>query len=68
MEITWKNVLPIPTDWNSHATVQSRITFVGTQLAKIHAAERALVYIDEPDFICNKKSRREEQFQANQHV
>lgn len=40
MEITWKNVLPIPTAWNTPEVIEKRVHFVGNTVAQFSTFSR----------------------------
>ena len=48
MGISWKNVLPIPVDWNAPSVIRARTTFIGSYLRFLE--EDKLFYIDESGF------------------
>jgi hypothetical protein len=50
MQITWKNVLPIPESWNAREVIDARSWFVGSILPAIEMKNRATIYIDESGF------------------
>jgi len=57
MNITWKNVLLIPSNWNSEEVIKARAIFV-MNLAKLFTCH--IVYVDETGFnlhTCRSKSR-----------
>jgi len=47
MDITWKNVVEIPVDWNTISTIQQRMNYIATLS---HFGSRPKVYIDESGF------------------
>ncbi len=49
LTITWKNVLPIPVEWNTPEVLDKRILFVHNLLIE-HAKHTPMVYIDEVGF------------------
>lgn len=55
LTVTWKNVLTIPTVWNTPDIIRQRTEFVG-RMALIETARRPVVYIDESGF--NLHTRR----------
>jgi len=48
MDITWKNVLLIPLDWNSIEVIKSRMKFVQEKILPF--IQRPKIYIDEAGF------------------
>jgi transposase len=55
MNITWKNVLPIPVDWNTDNVIERRISFVS---AISNCFPRATIYIDETGFCMHTKKSK----------
>jgi transposase len=54
-EVTWKNVLPIPLEWNTPEVVKQRTLFIG-ELGKIFMRE--IVYVDETGFNLHVKKSK----------
>ena len=48
MEITWKNVLPIPVSWNTPEVLKSRAEFVAQNLLPF--STKNYIYVDETGF------------------
>ena len=57
LDITWKNVLPIPVDWNKPEIIQAHATFVAT-LSSLVLTQKAVIYIDEKPWNMHKKKSK----------
>lgn len=57
MHVTWKNVLPIPVDWNTYDTIKQRAEFVTKMTSPLYSW-RPKIFIDESGFNLHiKKSK-----------
>src|SRR4051794_25718351 len=50
MDISWKNVLTIPFDWNTTEVINKRAQYVADLNTQTHLFNRPKVYIDESGF------------------
>ena len=55
LEITWKNVLPIPQDWNKDSVLQARILYVRDMGQQFF---RNIIYVDEKPWNMHKKKTK----------
>lgn len=58
MQITWKNVLPIPSNWNTPQIIDARTKFCGSTLPQIEMQGRSMIYIDESGFNMHVKKSK----------
>jgi len=58
MDVTWKNILPVPAEWNTINHIQQRSKFISMVLLSLEAQNRNLIYLDETGFHLQSKSSK----------